>query len=224
MIRAVLFDAVGTLFHSRGTIGEIYRGVATTYEFYTDARAIDKEFISRVKARGVPIEKADWKALVVSVFAKLGPFPRFDEFFEEVYEVFRTDQGWHCYPETVSVLETLRKNQYGIGVVSNFDSRLSGVLDGLRIGRLFDTVVTAQSSGYAKPDERIFLAATEALKVAPAEALFAGDDFEQDFKGAAGAGLYSVLVDRLSSRASDSENRVQDLRGLLRLLDIAPHG
>ena len=222
MIRAVLFDAVGTLFHSRGTIGEIYAGVATTYDFHIDAGTLDKEFIGLVKAQGVPIEKADWKALVAAVFSNLAPFPRFEEFFEEIYEFFRTNQGWHCYPETVSVLETLKKHRYGLGVVSNFDSRLTGVLDGLRIGQLFDTVITAQSSGYAKPDKRIFLAATEALGVAPGETLFAGDDFEQDFKGAAGAGLYSVLVDRLTPNAPDGENQVQDLRGLLRLLDIAP--
>ena len=224
MIRAVLFDAVGTLFHSRGTIGEIYGGVAAGYDFHADTRAIDTEFIRLVKARGAPIEKADWKSLVGSVFSNLGPFPQFDSFFEEVYEVFRSEQGWHCYPETVSVLETLKKIQYGLGVVSNFDSRLSGVLDDLRIGQYFDTVVTAQSSGYAKPDERIFLAATEALEVAPAEALFAGDDVEQDFKGAARAGLNSVLVDRLAPKTPDGKNRVRDLRGLLELLDIAAQG
>ena len=224
MIRAVLFDAVGTLFHSRGTIGEIYGGVAATYDFHTDARTIDKEFMRLVKARGAPIEKADWKSLVGSVFANLGPFTRFDEFFEEIYEVFRTNQGWHCYRETVSVLVTLKTNHYGLGVISNFDSRLSQVLDGLRIGQYFDTVVTAESSGYAKPDERIFLAATEALDVAPEEALFAGDDFEQDFEGAANAGLCSILVDRFGQKRSDSNDRIADLRGLLTLLDIAPQG
>ena len=212
---------MGTLFHSRGTIGEIYGGVAAAYDFHTDANAIDQEFLRLVNARGVPIEKADWKSLVGSVFANLGPFPRFDAFFEEVYEVFRSDQGWHCYPETISVLETLKKNQYGLGVVSNFDSRLSGVLDDLGIAQYFDTVVTAQSSGYSKPDERIFLAAAKALEVAPAEALFAGDDIEQDFNGAAAAGLYSILVDRFAPKAADGKPRIQDLRGLLGLLDIA---
>ena len=222
MIQAVLFDAVGTLFHSRATIGEIYGSVATAYGFHTDVRAIDQEFIRMVKARGVPIEKAGWKSLVGSVFANLGPFPRFDDFFEEVYEVFRTNQGWHCYPETVSVLETLKNNQYGLGVVSNFDSRLSGVLEGLRIRRYFDAIVTAHSAGYAKPDERIFLAAAEQLEVAPGDALFAGDDIEQDFKGAARAGLQSVLIDRHTPLASQEKHRIPDLRGLLGLLDIAP--
>ena len=212
---------MGTLFHSRGTIGEIYGGVAATYDFHTDSSAIDKEFLRLVNARGVPIEKADWKSLVESMFANLGPFPRFDAFFNEVYEVFRSGQGWHCYPETVSVLETLKKNQYRLGVVSNFDSRLSGVLDDLRIAQYFDAVVTAQSSGFAKPDPRIFLAGVKALKMAPAEALFAGDDLEQDFKGAVAAGLCSILVDRFAPEAADGKNRIQDLHGLLGLLDIA---
>ncbi len=218
MIRAVLFDAVGTLFHSRGTIGEIYGNVAADYGFHSDPDAIDQEFLHLVKARGIPIDRAGWKSLVGSVFANLGPFPRFDDFFEEIYEVFRTEQGWHCYRETVPVLETLKQSQYRMGVVSNFDSRLNGVLDDLRIRPYFEAVVTPDSSGYAKPDTRIFLSATDRLGVAPAEALFVGDDMRQDVQGAARAGLESILVDRQmpdTPRDGKSIRTLEEIFGIL---------
>ena len=111
-------------------------------------------------------------------------------FFEEVYEVFRTDRGWDCYPETEGVLGTLQQHEYQLGVVSNFDSRRHGVLRDLGIRDYFDAVVTPDSAGYAKPGSRIFLEATSALGVAPGEALFAGDDIGQDFEAAARSGAF----------------------------------
>ncbi len=220
MIRAVLFDAVGTLFHSRGTIGEIYGNVAANYDFHSDPDAIDQEFLHLVKARGIPVDKAGWKSLVGSVFANLGPFPRFDDFFEEIYEVFRTEQGWHCYRETVPVLETLKQSHYRLGVVSNFDSRLNGVLDDLRIRPYFEAIVTPDSSGHAKPDTRIFLNATDRLGVTPPEALFVGDDLRQDVQGAARAGLDSILVDRQMPDSPGDGASIRTLEGILGILGV----
>ena len=220
-IRAVLFDAVGTLFHSRGTIGEIYGSVARGYGSTADPVAIEDQFDRRTTVEGVPIEKAGWKSLVRSIFAEFGPFDRFDEFFEEVYEVFRSDRGWHCYPETKSVLGTLQQNEYQLGVISNFDSRLHGVLRDLGIRDYFDTVVTPDSAGYAKPNSRIFLEATHSLGVAPGEALFAGDDIRQDCEAAARAGLSSLLISRGRPEPPKNPRIVADLAGILPFLGIA---
>ena len=219
-IRAVLFDAVGTLFHSRGTIGEIYGSVARGYGSTADPVAIEDQFVRRTTAEGIPIEKAGWKSLVRSIFAEFGPFRRFDEFFEEVYEVFRTDRGWDCYPETEGVLGTLQQHEYQLGVVSNFDSRLHGVLRDLGIRDYFDAVVTPDSAGYAKPDSRIFLEATSALGAAPGEALFAGDDIGQDFEAAARAGLSSLLISRDRTKPPEDPSTVADLAGILPFLGI----
>ncbi len=216
-----MFDAVGTLFRSRGTVGEIYGSVASNYGFHADFPTIDRLFNRLLRSRGVPIERTDWKSLVESVFADLGPFPRFDDFFDEVYEVFRTGQGWRCYPETVAVLESLKKNHFGLGVVSNFDSRLNEVLDGLKIRQFFDVVVTPHSTGFAKPDARIFRSAASMLGKPPADILFAGDDVELDFIAAAGAGLQSVLVDRYTPVTPERKNCIPDLSGVLTLPDIA---
>ena len=219
-VRAVIFDAVGTLFRSRGTIGEIYAGVAKDYGSRADPAEIERHFVRLTASEGAPIEKAGWKFLVGSIFAEFGPFPRFDEFFEEVFEVFRTDQGWRCYPETERVLETLAQHGYSLGVVSNFDSRLHGVLEDLKISDYFDAIVTPDSAGYAKPNKKIFLEATRCLGVEPGEALFAGDDFGQDFEAATRAGLLSVLIDRSGRKRPEEPMAIPDLSGILSFLGI----
>jgi putative hydrolase of the HAD superfamily len=216
MIRAVLFDAVGTLFQSRGTIGEIY---AAAFDFQTDPAVIDAEFARLLKRRGTPLDREDWKSLVASVFAGLGPFPRFDDFFERVYTVFQTRRGWVCYPETVPVLRTLRRHRFRVGVVSNFDARLSRVLSDLEIAPYFEAVVTPHSSGYAKPDPKIFKYALALLSVRAEEAIFAGDEPLQDVEAAARVGLKSVLIDR-RSQSQDDATRLRDLSGILQILEI----
>lgn len=215
-VRAVAFDAVGTLFHSRGSIGNIYRTVALRYGSDIPARALEEGFTRRTRIHGTPVEKAGWRSLVQDVFREHGPFPEFEAFFEDVYAFFRSGKSWMCYPETHDVLAGLRGAGLRMAVVSNFDSRLIGVLRDLAIAEYFDAVVTPDSAGQAKPDPRIFLDATAQLGVSPSNTLFAGDDPNLDVQAAEYAGLRGVLIDR--SDGGPRPGAVADLSGILPLV------
>jgi putative hydrolase of the HAD superfamily len=218
-IRAVAFDAVGTLFHSRGTVGDIYRSVALKYGIDVTAMELQAGFTRETTANGTPVDRADWKRLVETVFLEHGPFPGFDQFFEEVYIFFQSGQSWMCYPETTRVLEALRNQDYKLAVVSNFDRRLLDVLRDLQIGDHFAAVVTPDSAGEAKPDPRIFIDATVQLEVLPAEILFVGDDPSLDVRAARAAGLESVLVDR--DKSGPQAGAISDLSGVFPILGAA---
>ena len=217
-IEAVLFDAVGTLFHSRGTVGDIYRSVAVKYDSDIPAATLQAGFVRETANRGTPINKEDWKTLVQTVFLQHGPFPRFDEFFEHVYGFFQSGQTWMCYPETESVLESLADQNYRMGVVSNFDQRLFDVLRDLGIVQFFDAIVIPASAREAKPTPGIFIDATAQLEIAPERALFVGDDPYLDIAGARTAGLEAVLVDRDSPNLHASA--IKNLSGVLSLLSV----
>lgn len=217
-VRAVLFDAVGTLFRSRGTVGEIYSDVARAHGVAADPLRLEVAFQRRMR-ESAPTDKAGWRAVVAAVFDRLAAFPDFEAFFEDVYAVFRSSRGWRCYPETVPVLETLQSRGYRLGIVSNFDRRLADVLEDLGIDRYFSSVVIPESSGYAKPDPRIFQTATEGIGVTPEEALFAGDDRLQDYEAAIEAGLHAVWIVRNGPTGPD---RIRDLTELPRLLAGRP--
>lgn len=68
----------------------------------------------------------------------------------------------------------------------------------LRAGRIeayFDSVITSEACGFAKPDPRIVQRALESLGVEPGEALMVGDDPETDGRAAKGAGVRFCWID-----------------------------
>jgi putative hydrolase of the HAD superfamily len=99
------------------------------------------------------------------------------------------------FPEVPDCLKRWRQRGLKLAVVSNFDSRLPGLLEGLELAALVDTVVVSSSAGAAKPDPAPFRLALEALGVEPQEAWHVGDS-EEDAAGAAAAGLRCLLVQR----------------------------
>jgi putative hydrolase of the HAD superfamily len=83
-------------------------------------------------------------------------------------------------------------------MVSNFDHRLPAVLAELALAPLLDTVVLPADAGAAKPDARIFQLALARLHVAPGEALYIGDDADDDLAGASAAGLRVAHAARIA--------------------------
>jgi len=103
-------------------------------------------------------------------------------------------------------------------VVSNFDSRLSPILEGLGLGPLLDSIILSSRAGSAKPAPAIFHQALRRHDLKANEALHVGDSHEKDVLGARAAGLAAVLVDRREKGAGDSVTRVRDLTELLPLI------
>ena len=220
-IKAVLFDAAGTLFDTRGTVGELYGEVALGYGSDARAEAIQDSFLRHWRVSGGPRDKDSWKCMVRSIFDEVGPVSGFDEFFEELYELFRTGGAWRCFSETSQVLGTLRAGGYRLGIVSNFDARLGDVLEALQLETLVDSVTIPASCGYAKPDRRIFDAATRSLEVRPGEALFVGDHLIEDVAAASQAGLSAILLRRQDQVLPTDVWSISSLGEILPILNIS---
>jgi putative hydrolase of the HAD superfamily len=100
------------------------------------------------------------------------------------------------FPEVPAALDALAARGIGLAIVSNWDVSLHDVVEGLGWTPRFAAVVTSAELGAAKPDPRPFVAALDALGVAPGRAVHAGDDLEADVRGARAAGVDGVLVAR----------------------------
>jgi len=200
LARAVLFDAVGTLFHSRDSIGEIYSEIAALHGVDADASVLDERFRSLTTRHGAPADKAGWQNLVRQIFVGFDGFGDFARFFEDLYARFRSGRQWRLYPETRSVLESLKQRSVRLGVVTSFDNRVIQVLGELEIAKFFDAIQTSETSSFRKPDRRFLLEAAARLGADPADTLVVGDDPVQDMAAAHSAGMQALLVDRRPSR------------------------
>jgi putative hydrolase of the HAD superfamily len=77
-------------------------------------------------------------------------------------------------------------------------------LEEIGLAHHFHTSIAAHQLGCAKPDTAIFHAACEALDVAPAEAVYVGDDPALDVEGAQKAGLRGVWMNRSGLESTKS--------------------
>ena len=87
-----------------------------------------------------------------------------------------------------------------LAAVSNWDSRLPRLLDALGIASHLDAVVVSSREGREKPDPAVFLAALERIGGNAGSTLHVGDRVDLDVRGARGAGIDAVLVDRTGAR------------------------
>ncbi|MFN0112711.1 MAG: HAD-IA family hydrolase [Blastocatellia bacterium] len=205
----IFFDAAGTLFEVRGSVGKIYSRVASQYGCEADADQLQQNFARWFRlqppmafAAGIDedklreLEKGWWRNLVRAVFADCSSFSHFDEFFDDVFEQFRKPELWQVYDDVVPTLSELKRRGIRLGVISNFDSRLDDVLRGCELDQFFDSVHISTRVGAAKPDPMIFDAALAFHRIEASQAWHVGDSLREDFEGADAAGLKAILVNR----------------------------
>ena len=220
-LKAIFFDAVGTLFYLNGTVGEHYALVGNEVGLALDADQLDHAFYSAWKKmpQRAAIEgprknddKGWWRELVNLVLDQAAPslseFDR-DNFFEIAYEHFAEAGVWELYPEVPSVLEKLQP-RFKLAVVSNFDGRLRLILQHLGISKYFSHVFISSELGADKPDPEIFRRALKLIDLKPKEVLHVGDDSERDWAAAHAAGLSTFELVR-------QQNSLRDLVAHLKL-------
>ena len=210
-VKVVFFDAAGTLFHVKGSVAEVYLHYAKKYGVKPSKekeRAIARAFKKSFSDAPPPVfmvsqpeklkqcERLWWFDLVHAVFYQVGMFEGFDEFFDEVFEAFGSEEHWELYPESLAVLADLKGKGYELGVLSNFDTRLYGILRKLGLIDCFDSVTISSLAYAVKPAQKIFQYALDQHAVDPEEAVHVGDSVRDDFEGAREANLKGLLLAR----------------------------
>jgi putative hydrolase of the HAD superfamily len=216
-IQAVLFDATGTLIELREPVGDSYARFAARHGVSVPAWRIDDGFRRILRSasprlfpdaapESVPErERSWWRKVVRDSFRAADQslhFDDFEAFFEELFDFYASAEAWRLRSGATSALRVLRDRGLRLGLVSDFDYRLTELLESLEIASFFDAAVLAGAYGVAKPDARLFRAALDSLQVPASNALYVGDDPERDLAGARAAGLRALDVKTLDSLAS----------------------
>ena len=214
MIKAIFFDAAGTLVHLSKSVGYHYALVGKELGLELDAGALDKAFAwaweetPPRRAINQPREDDDkgwWRDLVERVLGHVAPAMHEldrDSFFEIAYEHFAEPGVWELYPEVGEVLRALY-GRFELSVISNFDCRLRVILDRLGISKFFRCIFLSSELGADKPDPLIFHRATALIGFSPNEILHVGDDADRDWAAAEKAGLKIFKLDRKKNSLRD---------------------
>ena len=214
----MLFDAAGTLIALREPVGESYARIAGEHGVAISAWRLGEAF-GRSLRRAPPLiargasdaeiaeqERAWWRDVVRSTFraadcAETERFADFEACFAQLWDLFARPEAWTAREGAREALAVLRERGVATAVVSNFDGRLPRILDGLGLAPLLDAIVLPSQVGAAKPDAAIFRAGLERLGVAAHEAVFVGDDPEEDLAPARRCGLRAIDARQLATLA-----------------------
>jgi putative hydrolase of the HAD superfamily len=233
-VRAVFFDAAGTLFESREPIGEIYARIARQFGLDAPVEAVTAGF--RHAFGSAPplafgpghspdeirrLERDWWRERVAESFRDLGAFDDFDAYFEALFAHFGEPANYLVDPEAASTLNRLKDIGLELGVISNFDCRVYRILDGLGLTSFFDSITISSEAGYAKPRREIFAEALARHGVAAGEAIHVGDSEHLDFEAAASAGLGAVLLDPALGGTPQISGRTARISSLASMNDVA---
>ena len=134
------------------------------------------------------------RASLQAAFAAAGEDPQRVE--EAMRHFFTARNAVTPYDDVLPGLLKLR-HQVQLGTISNGNADLEVI----GLAHHFKVSMAAAHFGKAKPDPAIFRAACAALGVAPAAAVYVGDDLLLDVAGAQRAGLRAVWMNRSGSAA-----------------------
>lgn len=213
-IKAVTFDVGGTLIEPWPSVGHVYAAVAAQHGIADlSPDTLNTRFRAAWRARpGFRHSRQAWSDLVDEVFLTVTQTPPSRTFFPALYDQFAEPGAWRVYDDVLPALEGLASRGIKLGVISNWDERLRGLLGKLKLNGYFEVMSVSYEVGSPKPSPVIFEYAASALRLPANAILHIGDSIEMDVKGARAAGFNALQIDR--SSGIDDTDTLSSLEGI----------
>jgi putative hydrolase of the HAD superfamily len=222
-IRAIFFDAGNTLLYPR--LDERARDLteagfpAKVEQFHAAERTakqrLDEWLWPQILKGEVPrtIDHYYWAQYLASLMDLIGaPGSEHPRLIDLVANGFRNIRTWSVVmPETPGYLESLQRQGYFLGVISNSIGTIEDQLQHEGLRGYFQAIFDSAIVGVEKPHPEIFQLALRAANVAANEAVFVGDTNATDVGGAQLAGLHGVLIDRIDAYPQAEGPRITSL-------------
>lgn len=222
-VRAIFFDAVGTLLHPDPPAPLVYAAVGQRHGSRLTSSIIMDRFrvaFQRQEAydlrQGLRTSEAReverWRQIVAEVHDDVTD-P--DACFRDLFRHFSLPEAWRLEAEAASVLTRLAERGYQLGLASNFDARLRSVVAGWPDLRPIRHLVISSEVGWRKPAPGFFAALCARVDLTPGEVLLVGDDCQNDYEGARQAGLHALLLDPIAEATAAEGGCIRRLSDLL---------
>ena len=206
-IRAVTFDAGGTLIDPWPSVGVVYAEVAREFGVHCSEERLTAQFIAGWNSRsGFRYTRAEWAEVVRQSFHGMAEVP--NALFEAIYERFSEPRSWLIYDDVIPTLQKLEGTKMKLAVISNWDERLEPLLERLGLATYFDEIFISSLIGAHKPEEKIFRESADRLGIEPTQILHVGDSLREDVQGARSIGAAAVRIRRSGVEGVDDIARL----------------
>ena len=193
-VKAVLFDAYGTLFDVHSAVGRHMGRIGPEAARFSDlwrTKQLEYSWVLSLAGRYEPFWSLTEKALDYA----LARFPDVDRALRpQLLDAYKT---LDAYPEAHTTLDTLRKRGLHTGILSNGDpAMLSEAVASAGLADYLDAVLSVDSAKVFKTSPAAYELALQALSVKAGEIVFVSSN-RWDIAGASAFGLVPVWVNRL---------------------------
>ena len=216
-IKAIIFDAYGTLFDvnsaaekCKDKIGDKWEGFAnywrTTQLEYTWLRSLMKR------------HKNFWQITEDSLDKSMNAFNIDKSMRNELLDLYKT---LNTFPEVKDVLNKLKEKNYKLAILSNgTPSLLNELVKSNNIENIFDDIFSIEDVGIYKPDSRVYDIPTKKYQIQKNEVAFLSAN-TWDVSGGGNYGYNAIWVNRNNNIFDNLDYKAKnEVKNLNHLLDI----
>jgi putative hydrolase of the HAD superfamily len=227
----VFFDAGETLIHPVPSFPELFSRVCAQHGLDVDflqLRTATRNLMAGVEERqktgfrfsnDPEVSRRFWLDFYGGLVRGIGYGREDGDLPLALYDTFSDPSNYTLYHDVRETMSELRSRGLRMGLISNFETWLQGLLEDLGLGEYLEIMVISGHEEFEKPHPRIYELALERGGVEAGRAMHVGDSPVSDYHGAREAGMRAVLLDRWERFPDFEGEKVRDLRELPGLLD-----
>ncbi|HNO93932.1 MAG TPA: HAD family hydrolase, partial [Anaerolineales bacterium] len=232
-IRYLIFDLGGTLMHSRADWGPIHEQAdeALSQSLRENGIELSAEvFRSRLhdyyQQRDKDFYETTYHLVLRELLKELGHAEVAESVLRSALDALYviTQSNWELESDAMETLETLKSQNYKLGIFSNAgdDKDVQELVESFGIRSYFDFVLTSAACFYRKPHPRAFEIALAQWNATPAEAVMIGDSLEADIIGANELNITSIWLTRRAQFKTEDMHRIKPNFSLRKLSELPP--
>jgi putative hydrolase of the HAD superfamily len=236
-IRTIFFDAGYTLLRPSPSVVVICQEVCEQYGLHLDSERLKQAFHAAEASFGEAMkahpriwadERAIFQFWAAYYMALLRPLVEehhrhlLEQSIHDIIREFSSPTRWELFPDVLPTLQALQSKGFTLGIISDWEISLAGIIRGLDLGRYFDCLIISAATRYSKPEPALYDLALRRADAIADYAIHIGDSYIHDVLGARAVGITPVLIDRpnrLQPKQVDCL-LIRDLREVLDLLEI----